>query len=104
MLVSSSDGCCLEGEFGAILFIAVPDILTGSEVMEESVVVDSGVSIKDQMAAGRKLCEAWRSAKSWLGYVSLYGRMTNSEACPLTVNGSSHLKAFFPLTTFASIE
>lgn len=40
MLVSSSDGCCLEGELGAILFIAVPDILTVSEVIEGSVVID----------------------------------------------------------------
>ena len=71
MLVSSSEGCCLEGEFGAILFIAVPDILTGSEVIEGSVVIDRGVLIKHQMAAGRKLCEPWRRAKSWLGYVGL---------------------------------
>ena len=40
MLVSSSDGCCLEGELGAILFIAVPDILTDCEVTKGSVVID----------------------------------------------------------------
>ena len=40
MLVSSSDGCCLEGELGAILFIAVPDILTACEVIVGSVVID----------------------------------------------------------------